>query len=132
MKLREKEFHWLSNSNKTRSFGTVLFWITPVLINSSVTFGVYILLGHRLSAAVVFTSLSAFRIIQDPVRLVPELLAVTIQASSSHYSGFNAAAHSDLVLPAFVFLLLVEILWFSRALSHLGLLMMSLRDVNRT
>ena len=130
MKLREKEFHWLSNSNKTRSFGTVLFWMTPVLI-SSVTFGVYILLGHRLSAAVVFTSLSAFRIIQDPVRLVPELLAVTIQASSSHYLGFNAASLADIVLPAFVFLLLVEILWFSRTLSHLGLLM-SLRDANRT
>jgi hypothetical protein len=83
MKLRENEFHWLSNSNKTRSYGTILFWMTPVLI-SSITFGVYILLGHHLSPAVVFTSLSAFRIIQDPVRLVPEILAVTIQVRASH------------------------------------------------
>ncbi|KAG0588980.1 hypothetical protein KC19_2G282400 [Ceratodon purpureus] len=82
MKLRENEFHWLSNVNKTRSFGTILFWMTPVLI-SSITFGVYVLLGHRLTPAVVFTALSAFRIIQDPVRLVPELLAVSIQVQVS-------------------------------------------------
>lgn len=44
MKLREHEFHWLSNSNMKRSRGIVLF-LTPVLI-SSITFGVYILLGN--------------------------------------------------------------------------------------
>lgn len=78
MKLRNNEFHWLSQSNKTRSLGTILYWMTPVLV-SSITFGAYILLGHKLSPAVVFTSLSAFRIIQDPVRVVPELLAIIIQ-----------------------------------------------------
>ena len=78
MKLRENEFTWLSNSNKTRSLGTILYWMTPVLV-SSITFGAYVLLGHRLSPAVVFTSLSAFRIIQEPVRMVPELLAILIQ-----------------------------------------------------
>jgi len=78
MKLRENEFHWLSNSNKTRSLGTILYWMTPVLV-SSITFAAYVLLGHRLSPAVVFTCLAAFRIIQDPVRVVPELMAIIIQ-----------------------------------------------------
>ncbi|KAG0614326.1 hypothetical protein M758_6G168500 [Ceratodon purpureus] len=82
MKLRENEFEWLSKSNKTRSLGTILYWMTPVLV-SSITFGAYILLGHRLSPAVVFTSLSAFRIIQDPVRVLPELLAIIIQVQVS-------------------------------------------------
>jgi ABC-type bacteriocin/lantibiotic exporter with double-glycine peptidase domain len=82
MKIRQNEFYWLSSSLYKRSLGTILFWMTPVFV-STVTFGAYILLGHQLSPAIVFTSLAAFRIVQDPVRVVPELLAIIIQVQVS-------------------------------------------------
>lgn len=83
MKLRENEFQWISISNKARSLGTILSWMAPVLV-SSLSFGAYVFLGHNLSPAVVFTSLSVFRIIQDYIRLVPDLLAIIIQVCSPH------------------------------------------------
>jgi ABC-type transport system involved in cytochrome bd biosynthesis fused ATPase/permease subunit len=82
MKIRQNEFYWLSSSLYKRSLGTILFWMTPVFV-STATFGAYILLGHQLSPAIVFTSLAAFRIVQDPVRVVPELLAIIIQVQVS-------------------------------------------------
>lgn len=82
MKLRENEFIWLQKSNLRRSLGTILYWMTPVLV-SSITFAAYVLLGHHLTPAIVFTSLSAFRIVQEPIRLVPELLAIVIQVEVS-------------------------------------------------
>lgn len=89
MNLRQNEFYWLSSSNNKRSLGTILYWMTPVLV-SSITFGAYILLGHRLSPSVVFTALSAFRIVQDPIRVVPELLAIIIQVTPLDISKCSA------------------------------------------
>ena len=52
-------------------FGFTLNTI-PVLV-SVLTFGVYVLLGHRLTAAEAFTSLSLFTVRAAPRGVMPDL-----------------------------------------------------------
>jgi ABC-type multidrug transport system fused ATPase/permease subunit len=76
--LRGDELRWLSRMQSRRSLGTILYWLSPVAV-SSVVFAACIWSGRALDATTVFTVLASFRIIQDPVRMVPEVLAAYIQ-----------------------------------------------------
>eukprot|EP00249_Psilotum_nudum_P024218 c29124_g1_i2 orf=485-2413(+) len=80
--LREEEFSWLSKTQRRRAAGTILYWLSPIIV-ASVVFATCIWLHKALTATVIFTVLATFRIIQEPVRMVPEVLASYIQVTVS-------------------------------------------------
>ncbi|KAK1268576.1 ABC transporter C family member 10 [Acorus gramineus] len=77
--LRMVELKWLSAFQLRKSYNGFLFWTSPVLI-SAATFGTCYLLGIPLYASNVFTFVATLRLVQDPVRSIPDVLGVVIQA----------------------------------------------------
>ncbi|XP_003564290.1 ABC transporter C family member 10 isoform X2 [Brachypodium distachyon] len=77
--LREVEYKWLSAFLLRRAYNTVMFWSSPILV-SAATFLTCYLLKIPLDASNVFTTVATLRLLQDPVRLIPEVIAVVIQA----------------------------------------------------
>uniref|UniRef100_A0ACD6ADW5 Uncharacterized protein n=1 Tax=Avena sativa TaxID=4498 RepID=A0ACD6ADW5_AVESA len=77
--LREVEYKWLSAFQLRRAYNGVLFWSSPVLV-SAATFLTCYLLKIPLDASNVFTTVATLRLVQDPVRTIPDVIAVVIQA----------------------------------------------------
>ncbi|GLJ30778.1 hypothetical protein SUGI_0610560 [Cryptomeria japonica] len=81
--LRASEFKWLSSSQINRTYGTILYWMSPIII-SSIVFAACAIVGNPpLTATTIFTVLATFRIIQEPVRMLPDVLAILIQVKVS-------------------------------------------------
>ncbi|KAH7286024.1 hypothetical protein KP509_33G055800 [Ceratopteris richardii] len=80
--LREEEYEWLSKAQSKRSYGTILYWLSPIIV-ASIVFASCIWLNEPLSASIVFTVLATFKIIQEPVRIIPEVMASYAQVSVS-------------------------------------------------
>uniref|UniRef100_A0ACD5ZZG7 Uncharacterized protein n=1 Tax=Avena sativa TaxID=4498 RepID=A0ACD5ZZG7_AVESA len=78
-KLREVEYKWLSAFQLSRAYNSVLFWSSPVWV-SAVTFLTCYLLEIPLDASNVFTFIATLRLVQDPIRSIPEVLGVVVQA----------------------------------------------------
>ncbi|MCL7045028.1 hypothetical protein MKW94_029276, partial [Papaver nudicaule] len=78
-RLREEEFKWLSAVQMRRAYNAILLWSSPVLV-SAVTFGACYFLGVPLYASNAFTFLATLRLVQEPVRAIPEVIGVVIQA----------------------------------------------------
>ncbi|RZC93069.1 hypothetical protein C5167_028427 [Papaver somniferum] len=78
-KLREEEIRWVSLVQLRRAYNSLLFWSSPVLV-SAATFGACYFLGIPLYASNAFTFLATLRLFQDPVRMIPEIIGVVIQA----------------------------------------------------
>lgn len=77
--LREVEYKWLSAFQLRRAYNSFLFWSSPVLV-SAATFLTCYLLKIPLDASNVFTFVATLRLVQDPIRQIPEVIAVVIQA----------------------------------------------------
>ncbi|KAM3195238.1 hypothetical protein ACQJBY_071375 [Aegilops geniculata] len=77
--LRKVEYKLLSAFQLMRAYNTFMFWSSPVLV-SAVTFLTCYLLKIPLDASNVFTFVATLRLVQEPIRLVPEVIAVVIQA----------------------------------------------------
>ncbi|KAM3207796.1 hypothetical protein ACQJBY_062832 [Aegilops geniculata] len=77
--LREVEYKWLSAFQLTRAYIHFLFWSSPVLV-SSATFLTCYLLKIPLDASNVFTFVATLRLVQDPIRSIPDVMGVVIQA----------------------------------------------------
>ncbi|XBI07438.1 hypothetical protein VPH35_135344 [Triticum aestivum] len=77
--LREVEYKWLSAFQLSRAYNSFLFWASPVLV-SAVTFLTCYVLKIPLDASNVFTFVATLRLVQDPVRSIPDVIAVVIQA----------------------------------------------------
>ncbi|XP_010251554.1 PREDICTED: ABC transporter C family member 10-like [Nelumbo nucifera] len=77
--LRKEEIKWLSAVQLRKAYNTFLFWSSPVLV-SAATFGTCYLLGTPLYASNVFTFIATLRLVQDPVRTIPDVIGVVIQA----------------------------------------------------
>ncbi|VAI82602.1 unnamed protein product [Triticum turgidum subsp. durum] len=77
--LREVEYKWLSAFQLRRAYNSVLFWSSPVLV-SAATFLTCYLLKTPLDASNVFTTVATLRLVQDPVRSIPDVIAVVVQA----------------------------------------------------
>ncbi|KAI3458058.1 hypothetical protein Pfo_014721 [Paulownia fortunei] len=77
--LRTIEDKWLSAVQLRRAYNSFLFWSSPVLV-SAATFGACYILGVPLSSSNVFTFVATLRLVQDPVRSIPEVIGVFIQA----------------------------------------------------
>lgn len=79
-KLRIEECKWLWAVQLQRSYNGYLFWTSPVLV-SVATFGACYFLGISLSASNVFTFVATLRLLQDPIRAIPDVIGVVIQAN---------------------------------------------------
>ncbi|CAM8905998.1 unnamed protein product [Rhodiola kirilowii] len=77
--LRKIEFKWLSAVQLRKSYNGFLFWSSPVLV-SAATFGACYFLKVPLGASNVFTFVASLRLVQDPIRSIPDVIGVVIQA----------------------------------------------------
>ncbi|KAG2609550.1 hypothetical protein PVAP13_4KG049200 [Panicum virgatum] len=77
--LREVEYKWLSAFQLRRAYNSFLFWSSPVLV-SAATFLACYLLNIPLDASNVFTFVATLRLVQDPIRQIPDVIGVVIQA----------------------------------------------------
>lgn len=116
--LRKVEYKWLSAVQLRKSYNGFLFWSSPVLV-STASFGACYLLEIPLYASNVFTFVATLRLVQDPIRSIPDVIAVVIQAKVSferivkfleapelqnsnfrQKSGFDRAGHSVMIKSA--------------------------------
>ncbi|KAF5947352.1 hypothetical protein HYC85_013309 [Camellia sinensis] len=72
--LRKVEYKWLSAVQMHKAYNGFLFWVSPVLV-SAATFG-----ALPLHASNVFTFVTTLRLVQEPVRCIPDVIGVVIQA----------------------------------------------------
>ncbi|KAF2909588.1 ABC transporter C family member 10 [Oryza sativa Japonica Group] len=77
--LREVEYKWLSAFQLRRAYNGFLFWSSPVLV-SAATFLTCYLLKVPLDARNVFTFVATLRLVQEPIRQIPDVIGVVIQA----------------------------------------------------
>lgn len=77
--LRMIEDKWLKAVQLRKAYNSFLFWSSPVLV-SAATFGACYVLGVPLSSSNVFTFVATLRLVQDPIRTIPDVVAVFIQA----------------------------------------------------
>ncbi|KAL0304368.1 UNVERIFIED_CONTAM: ABC transporter C family member 10 [Sesamum radiatum] len=71
----------LSNAAKLiHSSGEIMNYVTVDAYISAATFGTCYFLGVPLSSSNVFTFVATLRLVQDPVRIIPDVIGVFIQA----------------------------------------------------
>lgn len=77
--LRKVEYKWLSAVQMRKAYNSFLFWASPILV-STATFGACYFLKVPLFASNVFTFVATLRLLQDPIRTIPDVVGVVIQA----------------------------------------------------
>ncbi|KAI8540439.1 hypothetical protein RHMOL_Rhmol09G0264400 [Rhododendron molle] len=77
--LRSIEYKYLSAALLYKSYNNFLFWSSPILV-STATFAACYFLGVPLYASNVFTFVATLRLVREPVRSLPDVIAATIQA----------------------------------------------------
>ncbi|KAL5989255.1 Multidrug resistance-associated protein 7 [Asimina triloba] len=77
--MRKVEYKWLSAFQLRRAYNSFLFWSSPVLV-SAATFAACYFLQVPLTASNVFTFVATLRLVQDPIRSIPDVVGVVIQA----------------------------------------------------
>ncbi|KAK3430193.1 hypothetical protein EUGRSUZ_E01720, partial [Eucalyptus grandis] len=80
--LRKIEYEWLWKSQRLGALSGFIFWGSPTFI-SIVTFGTCMLTGIQLTAGRVLAALATFRMLQDPIFSLPDLLNVITQGKVS-------------------------------------------------
>ncbi|ONK71139.1 uncharacterized protein A4U43_C04F5110 [Asparagus officinalis] len=80
--LRDVERRWLKRYLYTCSAIAFLFWASPTLV-SVVAFGVCILVKVPLTPGRVLSALATFRILQEPIYNLPELISMITQTKVS-------------------------------------------------
>ncbi|OWM79612.1 hypothetical protein CDL15_Pgr023024 [Punica granatum] len=78
--LRKIEEKWLSAVQLRKAYNSFLFWSSPVLV-SAATFGACYFLKIPLHASNVFTFVATLRLVQDPIRSIPDVIGIVIQAN---------------------------------------------------
>ncbi|MCL7045372.1 hypothetical protein MKW94_029825, partial [Papaver nudicaule] len=81
-KLRKEEYKWLSSMQYQKAFNGSLFWASPVMV-AAATFWACYFLKVPLNPTNVFTFIATLRIVQDPIRFIPDVVGVVIQAKVS-------------------------------------------------
>ncbi|KAJ4956407.1 hypothetical protein NE237_013190 [Protea cynaroides] len=78
-RLRAEEYVWLTRLQLRRAYNVLLAWSSPVLV-SAATFVACYFLGIPLNASNVFTFVATLRLLQIPVRNMPDVIGAVIQA----------------------------------------------------
>ncbi|KAK7391292.1 hypothetical protein VNO78_19706 [Psophocarpus tetragonolobus] len=81
-KLRNVELKWLSSVQLANAYNNLLFWSSPFLV-SATSFGACYFLNVTLHANNVFTFVATLRLVQDPIRVIPDVIGAVIQAKVS-------------------------------------------------
>ncbi|CAH1428095.1 unnamed protein product [Lactuca virosa] len=79
---RKVEYDWLWRSMKLNALAAFVFWGAPIFI-SVMTFGGCVLMGIPLTSGRVLSALATFRMLQDPIFNLPDLLNVIAQGKVS-------------------------------------------------
>ncbi|KAK9941108.1 hypothetical protein M0R45_017735 [Rubus argutus] len=79
---RAEELKWITKVLLQKGYCNALFWTSPVLA-AAVTFWTCYFLGFTLSSSNVFTFLATLRILQEPIRLIPDVFGAFIEAKVS-------------------------------------------------
>ncbi|KAE8665038.1 ABC transporter C family member 3 [Hibiscus syriacus] len=82
LRLRETERSWLKKYLYTCSAIAFLFWASPTLV-SVVTFGVCLLVKAPLTSGTVLSAVATFRVLQEPIYNLPELISMITQTKVS-------------------------------------------------
>ncbi|GJN35687.1 hypothetical protein PR202_gb24485 [Eleusine coracana subsp. coracana] len=77
--LREDEYKWLLAFQLRRAYNSFLFWSSPVLV-SAATFLTCYIMKVPLDASNVFTFVATLRLVQTPIRQIPDIIGTVIQA----------------------------------------------------
>ncbi|KAA8522477.1 hypothetical protein F0562_013162 [Nyssa sinensis] len=80
--LRKEEVKWLSAFMSQKGYYLVAFWSSPIIV-SAATFWACYFLGIPLNASNAFTFLATVRLLQEPIRLIPDVGGVFIEAKVS-------------------------------------------------
>ncbi|XP_059662249.1 ABC transporter C family member 10-like [Cornus florida] len=80
--LRKEETKWLSAAQLQKGYYLVLFWSSTVIV-SAVTFWACYFLSIPLNASNVFTFLATLQLVQQPIRSIPDVGGVFIEAKVS-------------------------------------------------
>ncbi|KAM3706104.1 hypothetical protein ACJW31_03G127800 [Castanea mollissima] len=80
--LKETKRSWLKKYLYSSSAVAILYWALPTFV-SVVTFGVCIVLKTPLTAGTVLSALATFRILQEPIYNLPELISMIAQTKVS-------------------------------------------------
>eukprot|EP01018_Ginkgo_biloba_P002831 Gb_14726 [translate_table: standard] len=81
--LRAVEFKWLSEGQFNKSYGSILYWMSPIIV-ASIVFAASAIIGNPpLTATTIFTVHATFRIMQEPLSMLPEVLSILIQVNVS-------------------------------------------------
>ena len=81
-RLRNEELKWISGILTQKGYYIVWFWSSPLLVGV-VTFWTCYLLGFQLYASNVFTFLATLRLMQEPIRLIPDIFGAFVEAKVS-------------------------------------------------
>ncbi|KAK1404981.1 ABC-type xenobiotic transporter [Heracleum sosnowskyi] len=82
MELRNVEEVWLKKYVYANAIITFVFWGTPTFV-AMVTFGTCILLGIPLESGKILSALATFRILQEPIYSLPDVISMIIQTKVS-------------------------------------------------
>ncbi|KAL2319480.1 hypothetical protein Fmac_028449 [Flemingia macrophylla] len=80
--LRKVEYNWLTKSLRQAAFTAFIFWGSPTFI-SVITFWACMFMGIELTAGRVLSAFATFRMLQDPIFSLPDLLNVIAQGKVS-------------------------------------------------
>ena len=78
--IRNSELSILWQSFKLSALNTLVLQTVPTLVTTA-TFSAYVLLGHNLTAAKAFTSLTLFSVLRMPLFQLPMVVSQAVRAS---------------------------------------------------
>jgi ABC-type multidrug transport system fused ATPase/permease subunit len=82
IELRKTETNWLKKYLYTSATVTFVFWGTPTFV-AVVTFGACMLMGIPLESGKVLSALATFRVLQEPIYVLPDTISMVIQTKVS-------------------------------------------------
>jgi ATP-binding cassette subfamily C (CFTR/MRP) protein 1 len=78
--VRRQEVVELSKLARLSAVGTLIFLSTPVVV-AVVTFATFVLAGHTLNAADVFSALALFMVLRQAMVMLPDMVAACLEAN---------------------------------------------------